>query len=215
MIASSLTPTLIASPGNSACSCCSSALIEGSTTTSYCFRLSAPHTIRLTVPDFLPSTRISRGCTTTASAMSGLVTAMRVISKFVGTTVDRPAVTTTRSYFGCAVTAAVWAFGAPADAGCCAKAGTLDFVAVNATRKAATWRDPREKNVNDVFIERSPQFSWPHEWLPRCRSLSPALRQVQVERASQEPRRAGRAVLVAAAPRRSGRVARRCALRWL
>ena len=41
----------------------------------------APQTIRLTVPAPLPSTRISRGLTTTASATAGLVTAIRVMSK--------------------------------------------------------------------------------------------------------------------------------------
>ena len=100
MIASSLTLTAMFSPGKSVCSCCSSVVIAGSTTTSYCLRWSAPQTIRLTVPAFLPSTRISRGCTTTASATSGLVMAMRVTSKSVATTVDRPDVTTTFSYCG-------------------------------------------------------------------------------------------------------------------
>src|SRR5262245_31740993 len=38
----------------------------------------------------------SRGCTTTASAMDGSVIAMRVMSKSVCSTVDRPAVSDTR-----------------------------------------------------------------------------------------------------------------------
>ncbi len=49
------------------------------------------------MPGDLPSTRISRCWTTTASATAGLVTAMRMISKSVRNTVDRPAVSTTRS----------------------------------------------------------------------------------------------------------------------
>ena len=48
--------------------------------------------IRLTVPGALPSTRISRGWTTTASAIAGFVMAMRVMSKSVDITVERPAV---------------------------------------------------------------------------------------------------------------------------
>src|SRR4029453_8256767 len=44
-----------------------------------------------------PSTRISRDCTTTASATAGLVMAIRTTSKSTGSTVDRPAVSTTRS----------------------------------------------------------------------------------------------------------------------
>ena len=47
------------------------------------------------MPGALPSIRISRGCTTTASATSGLVMAMRVTSKSVVTTVERPAVSCT------------------------------------------------------------------------------------------------------------------------
>ena len=47
------------------------------------------------VPAALPSTRISRGRTTVASATSGLVTAIRVTSKSVDTMVERPAVTET------------------------------------------------------------------------------------------------------------------------
>ncbi len=77
------------------CSCCSSDVIGCSTTTSYWVRLELPQTIRLTVPGALPSIRISRGCTTTASAMAGLVTAMRVTSKSVEMTVERPAVSGT------------------------------------------------------------------------------------------------------------------------
>ena len=94
--ASALTATSISSPGNSCCSCCSSAVIGCSTTRSYCTRWSPPHTIRLIVPGALPSMRISRGCTTTASATAGLVTAMRVTSKSVVRTVERPAVSDTR-----------------------------------------------------------------------------------------------------------------------
>ena len=45
--------------------------------------LLSPHRIRLIVPAALPSMRISRGRTTVASAISGLVTAMRVTSKSV------------------------------------------------------------------------------------------------------------------------------------
>ena len=71
---------------------------------SYCTRSVAPHTIRLMVPGDLPSTRISRGLTTTASAIAGLVMAMRVTSKVVGTIVERPAVTDT-----CGMAAGCWA----------------------------------------------------------------------------------------------------------
>src|SRR5882672_3826450 len=183
---------------------------------SYCFRVSAPQTIRLTVPDFLPSTRISLGCTTTASAMSGFVTAIRVTSKFVGTTADRPAVTTMRSYCGRVGAAGAWAWGVPAGSGCCAKAGALHFVAISATRNAATWRDPREIVVNDVFIEQSPQFASPHEWLLRCKSLSPVLRQVRAEPASQELMRVVHAEsrVLAQVPRPSDRAGPRFALLW-
>ena len=57
----------------------------------------ADQTIRLTVPGFFPSTRISRGETTTASAISAFVMAIRVMLKLVGTTTDRPAVSDTFS----------------------------------------------------------------------------------------------------------------------
>ena len=59
-----------------------------------------PQTIRLTVPGALPSIRISRGATTTASAIAGFVMAMRVTSKSVPTTVERPAVSCTRGNCG-------------------------------------------------------------------------------------------------------------------
>ena len=141
MMASSLTLTAIASPGKSVCRCCSRAVIAGSTTMSYWRRVSAPQTIRLTVPAFLPSTRISRGCTTTASAISGLVMAMRVTSKSVETTVDRPDVTTTRSYCGRGVAAA----GAAAEqipAGCpaasAARPGTRRRCAVLDSKRLST-----------------------------------------------------------------------------
>ena len=42
MIASSLTLTAMSSPGNSVCSCCSSVVIAGSTTMSYCRRCRRP-----------------------------------------------------------------------------------------------------------------------------------------------------------------------------
>ena len=51
--ASSLTATRMSSPGNSCCSVCCSVVTPGSTTTSYCSRRPAPHTIRLTVPGAL------------------------------------------------------------------------------------------------------------------------------------------------------------------
>ena len=58
----------------------------------------APQTIRLTVPALLPSISTSRGCTTTASAIFGSVMAMRVMSKAVVSTIERPAVSiSTRS----------------------------------------------------------------------------------------------------------------------
>src|SRR6266508_3971480 len=53
--------------------------------------------IRLTVPAALPSISTSRGWTTTASATAGFVTAMRVTSNSIESTVDRPAVRRTRS----------------------------------------------------------------------------------------------------------------------
>ena len=53
------------------------------------------------MPGALPSIRISRGCTTTASAIAGLVTAMRVTSKSVVSTVERPAVSATRGSRRC------------------------------------------------------------------------------------------------------------------
>ena len=43
------------------CSVCCSVVTPGSTTTSYCSRRPAPHTIRLTVPALLPSISTSRG----------------------------------------------------------------------------------------------------------------------------------------------------------
>src|SRR6185436_20147517 len=49
--------------------------------------------MRLTVPEVLPSTSTCRGSTTVASAISGLVTAMRVTGKSVCTTVEPPATT--------------------------------------------------------------------------------------------------------------------------
>ena len=52
--------------------------------------------IRLMVPGALPSISTSRGWTTSASAMAGLVTAIRVMSKSVVSTVDRPVVRSTR-----------------------------------------------------------------------------------------------------------------------
>ena len=49
------------------------------------------------MPDALPSISTSRGWTTIASATAGFVTAMRVTSNGVVSTVERPAVRTTRS----------------------------------------------------------------------------------------------------------------------
>ena len=98
--ASSLSVVLMSSPGNSACSFCCSVLTPSSTTTSYWARRPAPQMIRLTVPALLPSISTSRGWTTTASATAGLVTAMRVMSKSVASTVERPAASTTRSKSG-------------------------------------------------------------------------------------------------------------------
>ena len=53
--------------------------------------------IRLIVPEDLPSMSTSRGATTVASATAGFVTAMRVMSKSVCRTVERPAVRVMRS----------------------------------------------------------------------------------------------------------------------
>ena len=47
------------------------------------------------MPGALPSIRTSRGWTTVASAIAGLVIAIRVMSKSVGKTVERPAVSVT------------------------------------------------------------------------------------------------------------------------
>ncbi len=90
--ASSFTVTRMSSPGNSDLSCCSRTSTPASTTMSYCLRCPPPQMIRLTVPGAFPSMRISRGWTTTASAILGSVMAMRVTSKSVDCTVDRPAV---------------------------------------------------------------------------------------------------------------------------
>src|SRR5262245_44700703 len=60
----------------------------------------------VTVPAALPSIRTSRGSTTTASAMAGLVRAMRVTSKSVVNTVERPTVRVTRAV------ATLWSWGA-------------------------------------------------------------------------------------------------------
>ena len=49
------------------------------------------------MPALLPSISTSRGWTTTASATAGFVTAMRVTSNGVLSTVERPAVRTIRS----------------------------------------------------------------------------------------------------------------------
>ena len=119
--ASSLSVAVMSSPGNSACSFCCSVLTPCSTTTSYCARRPAPQMMRLTVPAALPSIRTSRGCTTTASATAGFVTAMRVMSKSVARTVERPAVRTMRSKPDSA--AGAWPAGDGAAAGACACAG--------------------------------------------------------------------------------------------
>ena len=84
----------MSSPGNSACSFCCSVLTPCATTMSYCARRPAPQMMRLTVPAVFPSISISRGCTTMASATAGFVTAIRVMSKSVARTIDRPAVMT-------------------------------------------------------------------------------------------------------------------------
>ena len=89
--ASSLRMTRMSSPGNRVLSCCSRPSTPASTTTSYWTRVPAPQTIRLTVPGALPSMRISRGWTTTASAIAGFVIAMRVTSNSVVRIVERPA----------------------------------------------------------------------------------------------------------------------------
>ena len=80
-----------------------------SMTMSYCSRRVPPHTMRLVVPGVLPSIRISRAVTTVGSATAGFVTETRVMSNSVATTVERPAVTTTRGNSGAA--AGAWPAG--------------------------------------------------------------------------------------------------------
>src|SRR5205807_326871 len=70
-----------------------------------------PQTINEIVPGALPSINTSCGCTTTASATTGFVTAIRVMAKSVDRTVDRPAVSVIR--WTALVVAAL-------GAGCCA-----------------------------------------------------------------------------------------------
>ena len=59
-MASSLTLTLMSSPGKSAWSCCSSVVTPGSTTMSYCWRVSAAPDDQADRAGLLPSMRISR-----------------------------------------------------------------------------------------------------------------------------------------------------------
>ena len=117
-VASSLVLTSMRSPGNSACSCCCSAATGCSTTRLYWVRREAPHTIRLIVPAALPSIRISRGATTVASATAGLVKAIRVTSKSVVSTVERPAVTMIRAIAGCDCAAGGGGAACPAALSC-------------------------------------------------------------------------------------------------
>jgi len=71
-----------------------SMVINGSVGATWCSSV-APHTMSVMVPGDLPSTSTSRGLTTTASAIAGLVIAIRVTSNVVVTIVERPAVTDT------------------------------------------------------------------------------------------------------------------------
>ncbi len=90
----------MSSPGNNVLSCCSRPSTPGSTTRSYCTRVRAAPDDQADRPGALPSIRISRGCTTTASATAGLVIAMRVMSNSVVSTVERPAVSVIVGYCG-------------------------------------------------------------------------------------------------------------------
>ena len=78
--------------------------------------------IRLMVPGALPSISTSRGWTTSASAIAGLVTAIRVMSKSVVSTVERPVVRSTRE-------------STPGGSGAC---GVGAWAATGATQGAAT-----------------------------------------------------------------------------
>ena len=118
--------------------------------------------IRLIVPGALPSISTSRGCTTTASAIAGFVTAMRVMSNSVASTVDRPAVSTTRSKTGWAAAEPVatdagaggsaegcCAAGGGAGAGCCARIGVPATARPN-TRAARPIRPDRTGTVGST-----------------------------------------------------------------
>ena len=139
--------------------------------------------IRLTVPGALPSIRISRGCTTTASAIAGFVTAMRVMSKSVAqhrrsagrqhhALEDRLGGRRTggdrcwrrRLGRGCC------GAGGGAGAGCCARIGCR--------RRQGRTREPPDRSGltarRTVFNELSPQRAWRPELSRPCRCATRA-----------------------------------------
>src|ERR1043166_2612903 len=126
----------MSSPGNSNWNCRCSVGVAGNTFTAYCSMSWLPQTIRLTVPEVLPSTSTCCGSMTVASAISGFVTAMRVTGNPVCTTVDPPA--TTSSVGNAALGATIAAAASDADAwaggdGNCAASGVEASVVARMT----------------------------------------------------------------------------------
>src|SRR5438552_13925361 len=148
MIASSDALTRMSSPGKSFWSSCCNVVIAGDTTTSYWARAPAPQTMRLTVPAPLPSINTSRGWTTVASATAGFVTAIRLMSKSVVNTVERPAVS------------GIWI-----------AAAALSWAAWAATPTVAyDYETSRIARANFRINGGPPQCVSPHGSPPRCTS---------------------------------------------
>src|SRR4051794_22523262 len=105
---------------------------------SYCMRRSPPpQMIRLIVPGAFPSIRISRACTTVASAIAGLVMAIRVMSNSVESTIDRPVVTCNFGNWagvGAGTGGAPWAGGACAVTSESAATNDVDSTKTNRSR---------------------------------------------------------------------------------
>ncbi len=144
--ASPLSATWMSSRGNSCWSCCSSAGTGCCTTRSCWVRRSAPQMIRLIVPGALPSISTSRGCTTSASAMAGLVTAIRVMSKSVVSTVDRPVVRSTRD-------STPGGSGACGVCGAWAASGDSQGVATTAASPSANVSARRNGFIDDLMTD--------------------------------------------------------------
>ncbi len=158
-IASSVTLTVMVSSGKSVRICRCSEPAEGSTTTSNCRRSALPQTIRLTVPGALPSIRISRGTTTTASAIAGSVTAILTTSNAVGRTIERPDTSVSVS-IACATAGAAWGSGgvwAPTLTTLPLVSATIS-VRLIAFRPAATAEEPKTDDAacRVRLIEESP-----------------------------------------------------------